>query len=39
MYLDFESVVILAGTYWMIFRAFTPLPAEYDRKHTTDRRL
>lgn len=26
------------AAYWMIFRAFTSLPAEYDRKHTTDRR-
>lgn len=38
MHIDFESLVILAGTYWMIYRAFTSLPSEYDRKHTTDRR-
>lgn len=38
MHIDFESIAIMAGTYWMIFRAFTSLPAEHDRKHTTDRR-
>lgn len=38
MCIDFESVAILAGTYWMIYRAFTSLPAEYDRKNTTNRR-
>lgn len=38
MHIDFESIVILAGVYWMIYRAFTSLPAEYDRKNTANRR-
>lgn len=38
MHIDFESIVILAGTYWMIYRAFTSLPAEYDRKNAASRR-
>ena len=38
MYLDFESIVILAGVYWLLYRAFASLPAEYDRKNTANRR-
>lgn len=38
MYIDFASLAILAGTYWMLYRAFASLPTEYDRKHTTTRR-
>lgn len=38
MHIDFESIVILAGVYWMIYRAFSQLPAEYDRKNTINRR-
>lgn len=38
MHIDFESIVILAGTYWMIYRAFASLPAEYDRKNNASRR-
>ena len=38
MRIDFESIVILAGIYWMIYRAFSELPAEYDRKNTANRR-
>lgn len=26
MHVDFESIVILAGTYWLIYRAFASLP-------------
>ena len=38
MHIDFESIVILAGVYWMIYRAFSQLPAEYDRKNNASRR-
>lgn len=38
MHIDFESVVILAGAYWMLYRAFATLPTEHDRQHTTDHR-
>lgn len=38
MHIDFESIVILAGVYWMLYAAFSQLPAEYERKNTTNRR-
>lgn len=38
MRIDFESIVIMAGTCWMLYRAFASLPAEYDRKNTANRR-
>jgi len=38
MYVDFESIVILAGVYWMLYAAFSQLPAEYDRKTNANKR-
>ena len=38
MHVDFESIVIMAGTCWMLYRAFASMPAEYDRKNSHGRR-
>lgn len=34
MHIDLESIVILAGTCWVLYRAFSSMPAEYDRKNS-----
>lgn len=39
MYIDIESLAILAGTYWMLYLAFTTTPSARDREHTAARRL
>ena len=38
MHVDFVSIVIMAGVYWMLYAAFTQPPAEYDRKNTANPR-
>lgn len=38
MYIDFDSLIILAGTYWMLYTAFTTTPSARDRERTTARR-
>ncbi len=34
MCIDFESLVILAATYWMLYLAFTTTPSARDRERT-----
>lgn len=38
MYIDIESLAILAGTYWMLYLAFAATPSARDRERTTTRR-
>lgn len=38
MCVDFESLVILAGTYLMLYLAFTTTPSARDRERTATRR-
>lgn len=38
MYIDIESLAILAATYWMLYLAFTTTPLARDRERTATRR-
>ena len=38
MYIDIESLAILAGTYWMLYLAFTNTPSARDRERTATRK-
>lgn len=39
MCIDFESLVILAATYWILYLAFITTPSARDRERTAARRL